>query len=76
MLPHLLPQEGAWRSFIDPRAIMMNMKRVVVCTRLRRRATRATEMRALLQHARPHGGNAAQWVKRMRSRDKSGDFAN
>jgi len=34
-----------------------------------RRASRATEMRALLlRHARPHGGNAAEHVKRMRPR--------
>jgi hypothetical protein len=75
MLPHLLPQQGTRRSFVYPRAIMTNMKRVVVCIRLRRRATRATEMRTLLQYARPHGGNAAEWVKRMRPRDGGGDFA-
>lgn len=75
MLPHLLPQQSTGRSFVDPRAIMTNMKRVVVCIRLRRRATRATEMRTLLQHARPHGGNAAERVKRMRPRDGGGDFA-
>jgi hypothetical protein len=52
-----------------------NMKRVVVCIRLRRRATRATDMRTLLQHACPHGGNAAERVKRMQPRDGGGDFA-
>ncbi|HXS46293.1 MAG TPA: hypothetical protein VN756_02410 [Solirubrobacterales bacterium] len=51
------------------------MKRVVVCARLRRRATRATEMRTLLQHARPRGGNSAERVKQMRPRDGGGDFA-
>jgi hypothetical protein len=30
MLPHLLPQEGDWRSF-NHRVIMANMKNVVVC---------------------------------------------
>jgi hypothetical protein len=33
-----------------------------------RRASRATEMRALLRHARPHGGNAAEQVKQTRPR--------
>jgi len=33
-----------------------------------RRASRATEMRALLRHARPHGGNAAEQVKQARPR--------
>jgi hypothetical protein len=33
-----------------------------------RRARRSTEMRALLRHARPHGGNAAEQVKRTRPR--------
>lgn len=32
------------------------------------RASRATEMRALLRQARPHGGNAAEQVKRTRPR--------
>lgn len=32
-------------------------------------ASRATEMRALLHHARPHGGNAAERAKQMRPRD-------
>jgi hypothetical protein len=35
---------------------------------LSRRASRATEMRALLRHARPHGSNAAEQVKRTRPR--------
>ncbi|HET8565503.1 MAG TPA: hypothetical protein VFL77_03420 [Solirubrobacterales bacterium] len=30
--------------------------------------SRATEMRALLRHPRPHGGNAAEQVKRTRPR--------
>jgi hypothetical protein len=30
--------------------------------------SRATDMRALLRHARPHGGNAAEHVKRTRPR--------
>jgi hypothetical protein len=33
-----------------------------------RRVSRATKMRALLRHARPHGGNAAEQVKRARPR--------
>jgi len=33
-----------------------------------RRASRATEMRALLRHARAHGANAAEQVKQMRPR--------
>lgn len=66
MLPHLLPQQGDRRGLVDPRVIMANMKKVVVCSCLRRRATRATEMRALLQNASPHGGNAVERVKRMR----------
>lgn len=33
--------------------------------------TRATEVRALLLHARPHGGNAAERVKRARPKDRS-----
>ncbi|MDX6636134.1 MAG: hypothetical protein QOF06_2337 [Solirubrobacterales bacterium] len=33
-----------------------------------RRASRATEMGALLRRARPHGGNAAEQVKRTRPR--------
>jgi len=51
---------------------MADMKKVVVCTRLRRRASRTTEMRALLRHARPHGGNAAERVKQARPNDRSG----
>jgi hypothetical protein len=31
-------------------------------------ASRATQMRALLRHARPHGGKAAEHVKGMRPR--------
>lgn len=34
----------------------------------RRRASRATEMQALLRHARPHGGDAPEQVKRTRPR--------
>jgi hypothetical protein len=30
--------------------------------------SRSTEMRALLRHARPHGGNAAEQVKQTRPR--------
>jgi hypothetical protein len=33
-----------------------------------RQASRATEMRGLLRHARPHGGNAAERVKQARPR--------
>jgi hypothetical protein len=36
-----------------------------------RRASRATEMRALMRHARPHGGNAAERVKQLRPHDRS-----
>jgi len=32
---------------------------------------RAPEMRALLRHARPHGGNAAERVKQARPDDRS-----
>ncbi len=35
---------------------------------LSRRASRATEMRTLLRHPRPHGGDAAEQVKRTRPR--------
>ncbi|MGN6664180.1 MAG: hypothetical protein ACTHK6_08270 [Solirubrobacterales bacterium] len=35
---------------------------------LSRRVSRATEIRALLRHARPDGGNAAERVKRARPR--------
>jgi hypothetical protein len=30
--------------------------------------SRSTEMRALLRHARPYRGNAAEWVKQTRPR--------
>ena len=33
--------------------------------------TRATEIRAFLQDARPHGGNAAERVKQARPNDRS-----
>lgn len=33
--------------------------------------TRATEIRVLLRHARPHGGNAAERVKQARPNDRS-----
>ncbi len=33
--------------------------------------TRATEIRALLPHARPHGGNAAERVKQARPNDRN-----
>jgi len=33
--------------------------------------SRSTEMRTLLRHARPHGGNAAERVKRARPDDRS-----
>lgn len=33
--------------------------------------SRATEMRALLRHACPHGGNAADQVKQARPNDRS-----
>jgi hypothetical protein len=33
--------------------------------------TRATGVRALLRHARPHGGNAAERVKQARSNGRS-----
>lgn len=33
-------------------------------------ASRATEMRALLQNARPHGGHAAERVKQARPHDR------
>lgn len=74
MLPRLLPQQDDRRSLVDPRVIMANMEKSVVCASLRRRANRATGIRALLQHARPHGGNAAEHVKRMRPRDCGADF--
>ena len=70
-LPHLLPQQGDQRSLVDSRVIMADMKEVVVCTRLRR-ANRAAQMRALLQQARPHKGNAAERVKQMRPHDDRG----
>lgn len=37
---------------------------------LSRRASRATEMRTLLRHARPHGGKAAELVKQARPNDR------
>lgn len=37
----------------------------------KRQASRATEMRALLRHARAHGGNAAERVKETRPNDRS-----
>ncbi len=33
--------------------------------------SRATQMRALLRHARPHGGNAAERVKQTRPNNRS-----
>ncbi|MGN6586744.1 MAG: hypothetical protein ACTHKT_04630 [Solirubrobacterales bacterium] len=36
-----------------------------------RSITRATKVRALLLHARPHGGNAAERVKQARPNDRS-----
>jgi hypothetical protein len=48
------------------RVIMADMKKVAVCTPLRRQANRATEIRTLLRHARPHGGKAAGRVKQGR----------
>lgn len=38
---------------------------------LSRRASRATELQALLRHARPHGGKAAKRVKQARPNDRS-----
>jgi hypothetical protein len=38
---------------------------------LGRRASRATEMQALMHHARPHGGNAAERVKQARPDGRS-----
>lgn len=49
---------------------MADMKKVIVCARLGRRASRATEMRALLRHVRPHGGNAPERVKQVRPNDR------
>lgn len=42
------------------------MKKVVVYISQHRRVARSTQMRALLQHARPHGGNVAERVKQGR----------
>jgi hypothetical protein len=53
---------------------MAVMKKVVVYTPQRRRVARAMRMRALLQHARPHGGNAAEHVKLTRPREYGADF--
>jgi hypothetical protein len=47
------------------------MKKVVVYIPQSRRVVRATQMRALLQHARPHGGNVAERVKQGRQKDRS-----
>ena len=70
MLPHLLPQRTTGVDSL-PHVIMASMKKVVVCSRRHRRANRATEMRALLRHARPHGGSAAERVKQGRPNDRS-----
>jgi hypothetical protein len=74
MLPHLLPQQDDRRSPVDSRVKMTNMKKSPVCARLLRQATRAAKMRDLLQHARPHGGNAADGVKRTRPSDCGADY--
>jgi hypothetical protein len=50
---------------------MADMKKVVVCAPLRRRADRAKTMRTLLQRARPHGGNTGERVKQGRPNDRS-----
>ena len=49
---------------------MADMKKVIVCAHLGRRASRATEMRALLRPFRPHGGNAAERVKQVQPIDR------
>lgn len=49
---------------------MADMKKVIVCASLCRQASRATEMRTLLRHARAHGGNAAERVKQVRPDDR------
>ena len=53
---------GASRS-----AVMRDL--TYAALRHRRGGGRATEMRTLLRHAGPHGGNAAERVKQMRPRD-------
>jgi hypothetical protein len=50
------------------------MKKVVVYIPQRQRVARATQIRALLQHARPHGGNAAERVKQTRPHEYGADF--
>jgi ribbon-helix-helix CopG family protein len=45
------------------------MRDITYAALRRRRADRATEMRALLNHTGPHGGKAAERVKQMRLRD-------
>lgn len=54
-------RNGASRS-----AIMRNLTYAALH---RRRADRATEIQTLLHHTHPHGGNTAERVKQMRSRD-------
>jgi hypothetical protein len=51
---------------------MVNMKKVVVYTTLRRQVNRAAKMRSLLHRASSHGGNAAERVKQTRPRDYQG----
>lgn len=48
MLPHPLPQQAIGAASLT-QVIMANIKKVVVCTCLRRRANRATRVRALLR---------------------------
>ena len=68
-LPQSLPQ---WDGCsLASRVIMAEMKKVIVCARMSRRTSRATEMQALLRHARPHGGNAAKRVKQVRPNNRS-----
>jgi hypothetical protein len=45
------------------------MRNLTYAALRRRRADRATEVRALLRHTDPHGGDAAERVKQMRPRD-------
>ena len=54
---------------VDWRVIMADMRKVIVCAPLAAER-RATEMRALLRHVRPHGGNAAERVKQVRPNDR------
>jgi hypothetical protein len=54
-----------WHGVVDLQAIMAAMEKVIVCTPLHRRASRATKMRTLLRYARPHGGNVAKRVKQV-----------